>query len=49
MNETLLLGVAFFVFMMMGVGLVLTMLEFKHGAPRKQQDEAEARFQDKKD
>ncbi|UCH41862.1 MAG: hypothetical protein JSU67_09430 [Gammaproteobacteria bacterium] len=32
---------AIFVFIMMVIGLVLTVLEFRHGKPRRQQEEAE--------
>ena len=36
-----LLYFAIFVFIMLVIGLALTVLEFRHGAPKKQQLEAE--------
>ena len=35
-----LLPIAIFVFVIMMVGLVLTIMEFRYGAPKRQQDEA---------
>ena len=36
-----LFNIAMFVFVMMSIGLVLTFLEFRFGAPRRQQDRAD--------
>ncbi|WP_443630478.1 hypothetical protein ABXT60_12765 [Candidatus Njordibacter sp. Uisw_056] len=36
-----LFNIAMFVFAMMSIGLVLTFLEFRFGAPRRQQDRAD--------
>lgn len=41
MNETLLFGTAIFVFVMMIIGLGLTMLEFARGEPHRQKVEFE--------
>jgi hypothetical protein len=35
-----LLPIAIFVFIIMMIGLVLTLIEFRYGAPKRQQDEA---------
>jgi len=43
MNESMLLWVAIFVFAMLAVGLVLTILEFRYGQPRRQADAARAK------
>jgi hypothetical protein len=43
MNEGMLLWVAIFVFAMLAVGLVLTILEFRYGQPRRQADAARAK------
>lgn len=40
MSETLYLGVAVFVFVMMMIGLVLTVIEFRFGQPRREHEEA---------
>jgi hypothetical protein len=39
MNETLLFLVAVFVFVMMSIGLFLTVLEFRYGQPRRESNE----------
>jgi hypothetical protein len=36
-----LFNIAMFVFVMMLIGLVLTFLEFRYGAPKRQQERAE--------
>ena len=38
-----LLPIAIFVFVIMMVGLVLTIMEFRYGAPKRQQDEANSK------
>lgn len=40
MSESMLLSVAIFVFLMMAIGLGLTVWEFHSGQPRRQDDEA---------
>lgn len=39
-----LLPIAIFVFVIMMVGLVLTITEFRYGAPKRQQDEANSKL-----
>lgn len=36
-----LLPIAFFVFVIMLIGLVLTLIEFRYGEPKRQQDQAD--------
>jgi len=43
MSGNMLLWVAIFVFTMLAIGLVLTILEFRYGQPRRQADEARAK------
>jgi hypothetical protein len=43
MSETLYFSVAVFVFVMMAIGLALTMWEFKYGQPRREDENAPAR------
>jgi len=43
MTNTMLLGVAGFVFTMMCIGLGLTMWEFRYGQPRREDEEARAK------
>ena len=43
MSETLFFSVAVFVFVMMAIGLVLTVLEFSFGQPRREVENAPAR------
>ena len=38
-----LLPIAIFVFVIMMIGLVLTIMEFRYGAPKRQQDEANSK------
>jgi len=40
MSENMLLWVAIFVFAMLAIGLVLTILEFRYGQPRREAEEA---------
>ena len=40
MSENTLLWLAIFVFVMLAIGLFLTVLEFRYGQPRLQADEA---------
>ena len=40
MSDSTLLFMAIFVFVMAGIGLALTVLEFKHGQPKREQKEA---------
>jgi len=40
MSESMLLTVAVFVFVMMFIGLGLTVWEFRHGQPRRQDEQA---------
>lgn len=40
MSESMLLWVAIFVFAMLAIGLVLTILEFRYGQPRREADKA---------
>ena len=40
MSQTTLLYIAIAVFVLMLIGLVLTALEFRHGAPHRQEEEA---------
>lgn len=41
MNDSLFLIVAILVFVLLAIGLVLTVLEFRHGEPHQQDLEAE--------
>lgn len=41
MSESMFFAIAVFVFVLLVIGLVLTMIEFRTGAPRKQQKRAE--------
>ena len=43
MSDAMLLGIAIFVFTMMVVGIVLTILEFSRGDPKRQEEAARAR------
>jgi len=43
MNEWTFLAIGVFVFSVLLIGLVLTILEFRHGEPRRQQKRAERR------
>lgn len=43
MSENMLLWVAIFVFAMLAIGLVLTILEFRYGQPRREADAARAK------
>jgi hypothetical protein len=43
MSENVLLWLAIFVFAMLAIGLVLTILEFRYGQPRREADEARAK------
>ena len=43
MSESNLLAVAIFVFIMMLIGLGLTMWEFRYGQPRREDEQASAR------
>ena len=40
MNDTLFFAVAVFVFVMMAIGLVLTVVEFRYGQPRREVENA---------
>lgn len=40
MSDTLFFSVAVFVFVMMTIGLALTILEFRHGQPRREAENA---------
>ena len=40
MNDTLFFGVAVFVFVMMAIGLALTVVEFRYGQPRREVENA---------
>jgi hypothetical protein len=40
MTESMFFGIAVFVFALLVLGLVLTIIEFRHGEPRQQQKEA---------
>ena len=40
MNDTLFFGVAVFVFVMMAIGLALTVVEFRYGQPRREDENA---------
>ena len=44
MNEWMFFAIAVFVFSVLIIGLILTILEFRHGAPRRQQRRAERRI-----
>lgn len=41
MSESMFLGIAVFVFVLLVTGLVLTVIEFRTGSPRRQQKRAE--------
>jgi len=43
MSESMLLWLAIFVFAMLAIGLVLTILEFRYGQPRREADAARAK------
>lgn len=43
MSQNMLLGLSIFVFTMLAIGLVLTVLEFKHGKPAIDAEKARAR------
>jgi len=45
MIESNLLYIAILVFVLMLIGLVLTALEFRHGAPHRQEEEAQKKVQ----
>jgi|GEM_PF-1627163 len=45
MSESMFFAIAVFVFVLLAVGLVLTVIEFRTGSPRRQQDRAERRRQ----
>jgi len=46
MIESNLLYIAIIVFLLMLIGLVLTALEFRYGAPRRQEEEARKKAQE---
>ena len=43
MSESMFFAIAVFVFFLLAAGLVLTVIEFRTGAPRRQQKRAERR------
>ncbi len=43
MSESMFFAIAVFVFVLLATGLVLTVIEFRTGSPRRQQDRAERR------
>lgn len=43
MSDTLYFSVAVFVFVMMAIGLALTILEFRYGQPRREDERAVGR------
>lgn len=43
MSESMFLAIAVFVFVLLALGLVLTVIEFRTGSPRRQQKRAERR------
>ena len=43
MSDTLYFSVAVFVFIMMAIGLALTVLEFRYGQPRREDENAVGR------
>jgi len=45
MSESMFFAIAVFVFVLLAAGLVLTVIEFRTGSPRRQQDRAERRRQ----
>ncbi len=47
MSESMFFGIAVFVFVLLVTGLVLTVIEFRTGSPRRQQKRAE-RLQEKR-
>ncbi len=43
MSESMFFAIAVFVFVLLATGLVLTVIEFRTGSPRRQQQRAERR------
>lgn len=43
MSESMFFAIAVFVFVLLAAGLFLTVVEFRRGAPRRQQKQAERR------
>ena len=43
MSESMFFAIAVFVFVLLAAGLVLTVIEFRTGSPRRQQQRAERR------